>query len=460
MTVGPPKRRAWRVLGAIRQPKVAAMLALGFSCGLPFMLIGGTLGYWLGDAHINIKVIGFAGWIGFTYSFQFLWAAAADRLKVPLLGRLGRRRGWMLAAQMGVGAGLLGMALAEPARLPVLVACAVFTGVCAATQNAVVDAWRIEVSADREELGLLTAASSLGFRIALIATESWILLLSPFASWATLYDLFAALVGVGIVAALAIAEPPAADAVMEAKSEAAGRHPLAGAYDAVVGPLVAFFRAHGVASAALMLAMITSYHLCDYARGAMGNTYYPVLGLDKVTVGTVRTTLGLAGSFLGIAMGGLAAARIGARRALIVGAVLQPLAVATFAILGVHGSDFTLLEAGPVKLTAFGAIMANDSFCMGFAGVVLVAYMSTLTSLGYTATQFALLASVPTWTGKTLKGVSGTMVAFFQQGRTPLEGYSLFYLYAAAAGVPAIVLCLVLAVRRPVPIVAPAPATP
>ncbi len=458
MTVSPPGRRAWHVLGAIRRPKVAAMLALGFSCGLPFMLIGGTLGYWLSDAHIDIKVIGFAGWIGFTYSFQFLWAAAADRLKVPLLGRLGRRRGWMLAAQLGVGAGLLGMALAEPARLPVLVACAVFTGVCAATQNAVVDAWRIEVSADREELGLLTAASSLGFRIALIATESWILLLSPFASWATLYGLFAALVAVGIVAALAIAEPPAADAVLEAKSEAAGRRPLAGAYDAVVGPLVAFFRAHGVASAALMLAMITSYHLCDYARGAMGNTYYPVLGLDKVTVGTVRTTLGLAGSFLGIALGGLAAARIGARRALIVGAVLQPLAVAAFAILGLHGADFTLLEAGPVKLTAFGAIMANDSFCMGFAGVVLVAYMSTLTSLGYTATQFALLASVPTWAGKTLKGVSGTMVAFFQQGRTPLQGYSLFYLYAAAAGVPAIVLCLVLAARRPVPEVAPAPA--
>jgi len=452
-----PKRRAWHVIGALRRPKVAAMLALGFSCGLPFMLIGGTLGYWLGDAGINIKLIGFAGWIGFTYSFQFLWGAAADRLKMPLLGRLGRRRGWMLASQVGVGLGLLGMAIAEPSRLPVLIACAVFTGICAATQNAVVDAWRIEVSADREELGLLTAASSLGFRVALIATESWILLLSAFASWSTLYALFAGLVVIGVIAALAIREPTAADAVLEAKSEAAGRHPLAGAVDAVVGPLVAFFRAHGVATAALMLAMITSYHLCDYARGAMGNTYYPVLGLDKVTVGTVRTTLGLAGSFIGIAAGGLVSARIGARRALLVGAVIQPLAVAAFAILGAHGSDFVLFEAGPIRLTAFGAIMANDSFCMSFAGVVLIAYMSTLTSLGYTATQFALLTSVPTWTGKSLKGVSGAMVAYFQDGRTVLEGYSLFYLYAAAMGLPAVVLCVALMLRRLAPAVAPEP---
>ena len=449
MTEAPPaKRRAWHVLAALGRPKVAAMLALGFSCGLPFMLVGNTLSYWLKDAHIDIKVIGFTGWIGLTYAFQFLWGAAVDRLRVPLLHRIGRRRAWMLAAQGGVALGLAGMALAGPAQLTWLVACGVFAGVCASTQNAVVDAWRIEVSADAEELGLLTAASSLGFRIALIATESWILLLSAFATWPQLYGLFAALVLVGVGGALAAREPEAAEVVMEEKSRAAGRHPLSAAYDAVVGPLVAFFKAHGVASAALMLAMITGYHLCDYARGGMGNTYYVALGLDKVTVGAVRTTVGLAGGIVGIAVGGLATARLGAMRALLVGAVLQPVAVAAFAILGAHGSDFVLVEAGPLRLTAFEAIMTFDPFCMNFAGIVLIAYMSTLTSLGYTATQFALLASAPTWTGKTLKGLSGAMVAVFQQGRTELIGYSLFYLYAAAMGLPAIVLCLALAANR------------
>jgi PAT family beta-lactamase induction signal transducer AmpG len=446
-----PKHGALHVLAALRRPKVAAMLALGFSCGLPFMLAGGTLSYWLKDAHIDIKLIGFLGWIGFAYSFQFLWAAAADRLRVPMLSRLGRRRGWMLAAQAGVGLGLAGMALAGPERMGLMAAGAGLAAIAGSTQNAVVDAWRIETSADAEELGLMTAASGLGFRIALIATESWILLLSRFAPWPQLYGLFAALVLVGMTAALLIGEPAAADRALAANTELQRRHPLAAAWDAVVGPLVAFFRAHGVTAAALMLGMIACYHLCDYARGAMGNTYYPALGLDKPAVGMVRTTLGLAGGFLGIAAGGLATARLGAKRALLLGAVLQPLAVAAFAILGAHGSDFVLAEAGPVRLTAFGAIMTFDPFCMSLAGVVLVAYMSTLTSLGYTATQFALLTSASTWIGKFLKGWSGTAVAYFQAGRTELAGYSLFYLYAAAMGVPAILLCLVLAARRPEP---------
>ena len=444
------KPRAWHVLTALGRPKVGVMLALGFSCGLPFMLVGNTLSYWLKEAHVDIAVIGFTAWIGLTYAFQFLWGAAADRLTVPGLGRLGRRRGWMLASQIGVAAGLAGMALAGPDRLDLLVAAGLVAGVCASTQNAVVDAWRIEVSQDAEELGLLTAASSLGFRIALIATESWILLLSAFASWPQLYGLFAGLVGIGVVGALFAREPALADMAMRARDAGtvAGRWSLRAAFDAVVGPLISFFRAHGIGAAALMLAMICVYHLCDYARGGMGNTYYVALGLSKLTVGGVRTTLGLAGSLLGIAAGGVCTARLGAMRALLLGAVIQPLAVAAFAILGAHGSDFVLLDAGPLRLTAFGLIMGLDSFCMSLAGIVLIAYMSTLTSLGYTATQFALLASAPMWFGKLLKGLSGSAVAFFQQGRTELAGYSLFYLYAAAMGLPAIALCLLLAARQ------------
>jgi len=449
--------RAWHVLAALGRPKVGVMLALGFSCGLPFMLVGNTLSYWLKEAHVDIAVIGFTAWIGLTYAFQFLWGAAADRLTLPLLNRLGRRRGWMLASQIGAAAGLAGMAIAGPTRLDLLVAAGLLAGVCASTQNAVVDAWRIEVSHDAEELGLLTAASSLGFRIALIATESWILLLSAFAGWPQLYGLFAGLVGVGVIAALIAREPALADMVMAETTLARRGHPLKAAVDAVVGPLTSFFRAHGAATAALMLGMISLYHLCDYARGGMGNTYYVALGLDKVTVGAVRTTIGLAGSFLGIAAGGVCTARLGAMRALLLGAVIQPLAVAAFAILGAYGSDFTLLNLGPLRLTAFSLIMGADSFCMSLAGIVLIAYMSTLTSLGYTATQFALLASAPMWIGKLLKGLSGSAVAFFQQGRTELAGYSLFYLYAAAMGLPAIALCLALAARGRRPLTQPSP---
>jgi PAT family beta-lactamase induction signal transducer AmpG len=437
----------WDVVRALGRPKVAAMAALGFSCGLPFMMFGNTLGYWLGESHIALTVIGFTGWIGFTYSFKFVFGAAVDRLPLPFLKTLGRRRSWMLLTQAGVAAGLAGMAAAGPGRLPVLLGFALFTGVCAATQDTAVDAWRIESSADREELGLLTAAHSLGYKVALIATESWILLLP--ANWPTLYAGFGALMAIGAAAALFVREPDQADAVMAAKAAEGRVHPVSAVRDAIVGPIVAFFRMHGWQSAALMLAMIASYHLCDYARGQMGNTYYIALGLSKPVVGWVRTSWGLAGGFVGVALGGLVCARIGPRRALVIGAIVQPLAVAAFALLGAHGGDFDLVRAGPVAVSAFDAIMGADTLAMSFSGVALVAYMSTLTSLGYTATQYALMTSAMTWVGKTLKGFSGQIVTALQPGRTLLEAYSQFYLLAAAIGLPAIVLCLVLAARDP-----------
>ena len=157
----------------------------------------------------------------------------------------------------------------------------------------------------------------------------------------------------------------------------------------------------------------------------------------------MRGTVGLAGSIAGIALGGWSALRIGARNTLIVGAVLQPLAVAAFALLGFHGGDFVLARAGSVQVTAFPVIMTANSLIMAYSGVALVAFMSTLTSLGYTATQYALLTSALTWTGKTLKGFSGAIVDELSAGRSHLEAYALYYLIAAVVGLPAILLCLV-----------------
>ena len=143
--------------------------------------------------------------------------------------------------------------------------------------------------------------------------------------------------------------------------------------------------------------------------------------------------------------------RLGNLRTLVLGAILQPLGLGGFALLGWHGGDWNLLTAGSVKLTAFEAIMAFDSLAIAFSGVALVAYMSTLTSLGYTATQYALLTSALTWTGKTLKGFSGVIVDSLQHGRSLLEAYGLFYLLSAAIGLPAILLCLILVSRGPSP---------
>lgn len=444
------RRRFWDVFAALGRPRVALMLALGVSSGLPFMLIGNTLSFWLKDAGVPLTAIGFVSWVGFTYTIKFVWGAVVDRLKPPLISRLGRRRSWMIASQLVAGAGLVGMGLVDPhAQLGWLVSLALLAAIGAATQDTVIDAWRIEVAADADELGLLTAAYSVGYRIALIFTESVILMSAKRVGWPISYVIYGSAMALGVVAALLAREPAAADAAMDAKSRLAGRAPLMAVWDAVVGPLIAFFRSHGLAMGALMLLAITFYHLCDYMRGPMTNPYYSALGLDKDAIAITRAAVSLPASFLGIILGGLSSLRFGNHRTLIVGAILQPLAVAAFSVLGAHGGDFPLFALGALKITAFETIMAIDSVVMSYAGIALVAYMSTLTSLGYTATQYALLTSALAFTGKFLKGFSGAIVDALHSGRSQLEAFALFYVLAALLGLPAIGLCLVLARVQP-----------
>jgi len=451
----PRKRRLWDVLKALTRPRVAIMLAMGISSGLPFMLIGNTLGAWLKPAGVGNAMIGFASWVGMAYTIKFLWGAMVDRIPVPLLGRLGRRRSWMLVAQLVAGGGLIGMGLCDPkTQLSLLIFAAGVAAVGAATQDTAMDAWRIEIAADADELGLLTSAYTIGYRVALIFTESVILMAADRVGWPMSYVIYGSAMSIGIVAVLLAQEPAAADAVMRAKSQDAVRSPAAAVYDAVAGPLIAFFRSHGIATAALMLLMITFYHLCDYMRGPMSLPYYETLKIGNTAIGLTRLVFGTPATFIGIALGGLSSLRLGNRPTLIVGAIVQPLAIGAFALLGFHGGDYPLIAAGAVHLTTFQAVMTADSLAIGYSGVALVAYMSTLTSLGYTATQYALLTSALAFTGKFLKGFSGAIVDALQRGLTPDEAYATFYLIAAGLGIPAILLCILLA-RQPAKIVAP-----
>ena len=444
------RRRMWDVLRALGRPRVSLMLVMGIASGLPFMLIGNTLGFWLADDNVKLAAIGALSWVGLTYTIKFVWGAMVDRLPIPLIGRLGRRRSWMLLSQVVAGGGLVGMGLIDPkTQLGWLVACAIIAAVGAATQDTAMDAWRIETAADADELGLLTSAYSLGYRFALILTEAVILMVAKRIGWPISYVIYGAGMTVGIIAVLLAKEPAAADAVMEAKAHDAVRHPAQAVYDAVIGPLITFFRSHGWAMAALMLSTITFYHLCDYMRGPMSNPYYKALAIDKDTIGWTRLFIGTPWGFLGVALGGFCWLRLGNMRTLITGAIVQPIAIGAFALLGWRGCDYQLFAVGPVGVSAFQAIMAFDSLAIGFSGVALVSYMSTLTSLGYTATQYALLTSALAWTGKILKGFSGAIVESLQHGRSLLDAYALFYLLAAALGAPAILLCLVLARVHP-----------
>jgi MFS transporter, PAT family, beta-lactamase induction signal transducer AmpG len=445
------KRTALDVLRALGRPKVAIMLALGVSSGLPFMLISNTLGFWLSENHIKLSVIGYLSWASLPYLWKFVWGALVDHTAAPVLARLGRRRSWMILTQILVGVGLAGMALSGPTHLPWLGLFALMAGIGAAMQDTVIDAWRIEIASDVDELGLLTSSYSLGYRAAVIATDALILLVATAIGWALSYLIYGAVMAVGVVAALLAREPARAsptlsreltDVVMALNAARKPAASLKGAVDAVVGPFTAFFRTHGVGLAALMLLMITLYHLCDYMRGPMSNPYYVALHISKPVIAGVRGAIGLPMTFVGIALGGLASLRLGARTSLLLGAILQPMAVLAFATLGWHGGDYVLVRLGAAPVDAFQVIMGFDSLVMGAAGVTLIAYMSSLTSLGYTATQYALLTSAMAWSGKFLKGFSGDIIEALQHtGLSQLNAYAWFFVFSAAIGIPAIVVC-------------------
>jgi len=428
------------VLSSLRQPKVAVMLTLGFSSGLPFFLTGNTLGYWLRDQGTTLQAIGFLSWVGLAYSLKFLWAPVVDRLDAPVIGRLGRRRSWMLLTQSLIAVGLIGMASVGTSHgLVAIGALAVLVAFSSSTQDIVIDAWRIESAADSDELGLLSAAYQLGYRAAIIVTDALILIFASHWGWPISYGAMGVLVGIGMTATMLAIEPRRSEAPAGSSRSAAQLGSLRGFRAAVIGPFIEFFRAYG-SVALLMLAMISLYRLPEYLMGPMANPYYHDLGLSKDAVGAVRASIGLVGSLLGIAAGGLSAVRIGYFRTLIVGLFLQSVVIALFAVLAYTGPD----------LRVFGAIMAFDNFGAAFAGVALVTYMSTLTTMGYTATQYALLSSAYTYVGKFAKGFSGVMVESLASGRTLLDGYALFFIGAGLLGVPALVLCIILArAQRP-----------
>jgi PAT family beta-lactamase induction signal transducer AmpG len=423
-----------RTLAAYLEPKTLLMLVLGFSSGLPFLLVGNTLGYWLRDEGTSLSAIGFLSWVGIAYSLKILWAPIIDRVSAPGFGALGRRRGWMAIAQIAVGASFVAMALIGTGHgLVLLGVFALLAAFCAATQDIVIDAWRIESARDNDELGLLSSAYQFGYRIALLATDAVILVVAEHTSWAVSYALYGALMGIGLGATFLAPEPARADEVMNAKSAALPLTDPRGLYDAIAGPFIMFFKTHGVL-AVLMLAAISLYRLPDFVMGPMTNPFYHDIGMTKDLVGAVRASFGLVASLAGIAIGGFAALRFGYERALIVGGILQAVSIACFALLAAPHPSFAL----------FASIMAFDSFSTSFAGVALVSYMSSLTSLGYTATQYALLASAYVWLGKILKGLSGTVVESLSATMGLMKAYAFFFMGAGAIGVPALLLFAIL----------------
>ncbi|MDY7539933.1 MFS transporter [Undibacterium sp. RTI2.1] len=424
------KRTLVDMLRELKQPKVAVMLALGFSSGLPFLLTANTFGYWLRDAGTSLLAIGFISWVGFAYAFKVYWSPIVDRLDLPLLGRLGRRRGWMLLCQLLVAIGLLGMAVVGTnGGLAAIGVFALLTAFASATQDIVIDAWRIEAAKDSDEVGLMTSAAQLGYRIALLVTDALVIAMAARLGWSLSYVAMAMLMAIGVVATLFAFEPVRADIVLTSKPPL---WTLRGLLDAVIGPFVDFFAKHKTAGL-LMLLMVALYRLPDFVMGPMYNPYYHDLGLTKDTVAFVRGTFGLVAVFAGIAAGGLSAVRLGMMPTLIVGLVIEGVGTAAFALLGMHPEP-----------TLFATVMTLDSFAQAYAGVALVTYMSSLTSLGYTATQYALLSSTYALLGKFLKGFSGAAVEALTPTYGLLDAYATAFVATGLTAIPPLILLALL----------------
>jgi MFS transporter, PAT family, beta-lactamase induction signal transducer AmpG len=423
--VSPQKHRIADYL----RPKTVAMLLLGFSSGLPFYLVGNTFGYWLRDEHTSLTAIGFLSWVGIAYSLKFLWAPLMDRVDLPLFKRLGHRRGWMMFSQIVIGLALCAMgATGTNVGLGRLGACALIVAFASSTQDIVVDAWRIESAEDGDEQGLLASAYQFSYRLALLTTDSLILIVAAAVGWRMSYGIYGACMAVGMFATWFAKEPERANAVVLLEKERETPH-WRRFFDAIVGPFIAFFRTHGWL-ALVMLAAISLYRLPDFMMGPMANPYYHDLGLAKQTVGAVRGSIGLIATFAGIAAGGFCSLKLGYMRALVIGGILQAAATAAFATLAFAGLS--------IRLFAF--VMAGDNFSLSFAAVALVAYMSSLTSLGYTATQYALLSSTYAWLGKILKGFSGAAVERLSTTHGLIHAYGIFFIACGLTGVPAVLL--------------------
>jgi len=424
-------------MSAYFEPRARVMLALGFASGLPFYLVGNTFALWLRDSGTSLSAIGFLSWVGLAYSLQFVWAPLLDR--VPTLKVLGQRRGWLAASQLVVAAGLFAMAFVGTRYgLTVLGVCALVVAFASATQDIALAAWRIEIARDPDELGLLTAANTLSYQVAVIFTASILLSMAQHWGWGLSYAICGLGMAIGLAGTFLADEPVQAEKVTEQIERERPLWTWRGLSDAVIGPFLAFFKAHGTL-ALLMLLTISLYRLPDFFRGPVVTPFYHDIGMSNDMIAVARGFIGLPAAFLGMAAGGFFSIRIGQMRALVLAGICQAAGIAAHAILA--------LNTGNVPL--FFVVMGLDDFSIGFAGIMLVTYMSSLTNIGYTATQYALLSSTYAWPGKVLKGFSGAAVDSLTGSFGLMHAYAIFFVAAGLIGIPAIVLFLWLGAIQP-----------
>ena len=407
----PAKSSVWR---AFAQPAAWTMFLFGFSSGLPFLLVAGTLAYWLKENGIELKDITMIASAGMTYAFKFVWAPLLDHWRIPGFARLGQRRGWLLFAQLGVVVGLLAMALLAPAQLAPFVAATLVVAFFGATQDIAVDAYRIEI-APIEAQGALVATYSLGYRIGLLLAGAVALILADHLPWRLVYALMAIAMAVPLATTLMAHEPD----VLRIRA-ACWRDAMR---ESVFDPFADFFRRYGWVLAGVTLLFLLLFKMPEQATiGGIMSPFYRDMGFSKTEIGTITKIYGIWIGIVGVFIGGAAVARWGAWR---------PLGV-TIVLCGCSNLLYLLLIAHPGNLLVLTLVISGENLTLGMLGPPTVAFLSSLVNRQHTATQYALLSS--------LVNLPGKLLGFFAGGIATATGYGGYFIITVLAVLPSMLL--------------------
>ena len=421
-------RHAWRdAMAMYLQPRLLIVFVMGFASGLPLALSSATLSFWLAESNVALTAIGLFALVGIPYNLKFLWAPFIDRIEVPLLTRLlGRRRSWMLLIQLGLMLAIFLLGSSNPENLPLLTAvCALAVAFFSASQDIVIDAYRIEIL-DPEEQGAGAAMTQAGYRLGAIVAGAGALFLAEQLDWSVVYSIMAALVVVGMVAAVFAPDPG------RRKPDLAGESGPVDLQAMLINPFVEFFERNGVATAIIILAFILLYKFGDAYAGVMAYPFYYQMGFSKAEVATVSKLFGVAATLVGVFVGGLIVKRFGIMPSLLGCGVLQMLSNLMYAAQSLAGHD--------VQFLYFTIGIENLSGGMGSSA--FVAYLSVLCNTRYTGTQFALFTSFMAF-GRTLLSTSSGWVV-------EITGWFQFFVISTLVALPGLLLLLWMMRRLPI----------
>ena len=399
------------------------IFVMGFSSGLPLLLGFSTLSWWLSGENLPKTVITGLLVVATPYSFKFLWAPVLDQVRIPFLTRwLGQRRSWMLVIQVLLMTSIIALGASDPKEgLTYMATTAFLVAFFSASQDIVIDAYRIEILEEFEQ-GAGAAATQAGYRVGLLVAGAAPLALSDFISWFWVYFLMAALVLVGIAATLLAKEPDRMQPATPGQIDM-----VAALREAVVKPFTDFCGRRGWV---WVLAFVLLYKYGDAIAGALFNPFFRELGFSGTQVALIVKTYGVPMTMAGVFVGGLIVARIGIFAALLLGGILQAATNLLFVWLAADASMATE--------TGLFMVIAADNFTGGLGSTAFVAFLSALCNLRFTATQFALFTSFMAL-GRTYMSVpSGWLVDEI--------GWINFFISSTALAIPALLLLLV--VRR------------